>query len=586
VRNVLSDFTMMVAGQGGDGSLTVVNLLAELLGGRGFHLYGARNVASRIKGGHAAAFLRASTTSRGCLGDHIDLLVAFDAEAIEVAAASMAHDGVIVYDASAGPIPAGHLPGGARVFEVPFGRLAVRDLRRDLFKNSLAFAVVGRILGVADDDLVSGLRHRLRRLPDHLIEANVKALGRGFEYATGEGLAAGASFWRLASVDYTERLYMSGNEAIAFGFMVAGGRFFCGYPITPATDIMDWLGSRLPSVGGVVLQVEDELAAINMAAGAAMTGTRAMVASSGPGIALMQEGISHLGSAEIPLVVVDCQRAGPSTGMPTKPEQSDIGMLVFGGNGDYPRVVLAPGDPQDGFELAVLATNLAQRAQLPVFLALDQAVAQNPMTIPPFDLSAVEIEPGPLMTGESLAGLAEYRRYQVTEDGISPWALPGTPGGMSLITGNEHTEWGHVSTDPSTRRAMMEKRGRKIDTIRHLLPAGRHWGEPAARVGLLGIGMELGAMVEAAERLPAAGLRVACLQPRTLWPVHSETLEFLERHDRVYVIEHNAGAQLRSVLTAAGAAADKLESILRYDGTPFQAAELVDDILRREGGRS
>ena len=262
--------------------------------------------------------------------------------------------------------------------------------------------------------------------------------------------------------------------------MLAGGRFFAGYPITPATEILEWLQKHSARFEAVAMQAEDELAAINMALGAAMTGVRSMTATSGPGFALMQETIGHAGSAEIPLVVVNCQRAGPSTGMPTKPEQSDINMMVFGANGDFPRVVLAPGGPRDCFELSVQATNLAQQLQCPVILALDQAVSQNASTVEPFDLDAVQLQHGKRVDASELRNMSEYRRYQVTADGVSPWAVPGTPGGESLVTGNERNEWGQVSSDPENRRTMVDKRQRKLDSNLQLLPRGKSWGDADA----------------------------------------------------------------------------------------------------------
>jgi 2-oxoglutarate ferredoxin oxidoreductase subunit alpha len=322
---------------------------------------------------------------------------------------------------------------------------------------------------------------------------------------------------------------------------------------------------------------------VNMALGAAMTGVRTMTGSSGPGIALMQEGIGQAGAAEIPLVIVNSQRSGPSTGMPTKPEQSDIGMMVSGGNGDFPRVVLAPSDPSDAFEIGVLATNIAARIQAPVYVALDQAVGQNSVTVPPFDISAVTIDDGAMIGPGEVAALDEMRRYLITDSGISPWSPPGTPGGMSLTTGNERNEWGHVSTDAKNRKAMVDKRARKVDSVIDMLPGALTAGDPDAEIGLLGAGMESGPIREASERLAAAGIPVAVFIPRTLFPVPEETLAFIRSRARTYVIEHNASGQVAGLLRSAGAPADRIKSILRYDGLPFRAADLVDAVGEQEG---
>jgi 2-oxoglutarate ferredoxin oxidoreductase subunit alpha len=579
---VRDDLGVMVAGQGGDGSLTLANLLGDVMGARGYELYQARNVLSRVKGGHAAAHLRASLVRRGCLGDRFDLLIAFDAEAVAQGGRWLDEQGWVVYDASEGPVDREHLPAGANVLEVPFGRLAVRDLRRDLFKNSLAFGVASRLFSVPDADAEAALRHSLRRLAGPLVEANVRALERGFEYADEHGLVAGTGPWALGSGDTGERVLISGNEALALGFLAAGGRFYAGYPITPASEILEWLSARLPEFGGVAVQAEDELAAINMALGAAMTGTRSMTASSGPGIALMQETVSHLGSAEVGVVVVDCQRAGPSTGMPTKPEQSDVGMLVWGSSGDFPRVVLAPGDPVDAFELGAFATNLAERFQGPVYVALDQMVSQDLATVDRFHPGAVEIDRRTLLGEAELATLGEYRRYAIDDGGISRFAPVGTWGGQGLVTGNERDEWGRVSTQPANRARMVEKRARKLETIVPDLPRGREAGDPDADVALLGFGMQTGVCTEAAERLAAAGRPVRVFQPRTLWPVLEDVRGLVLACRRVYVVESNASAQYAHVLAGAGLPAERLESVLRYDGLPFRAGELAARVLERE----
>ncbi|QBI19924.1 2-oxoacid:acceptor oxidoreductase subunit alpha [Egibacter rhizosphaerae] len=578
----VDDLTVMVAGQGGDGSLNLVNLLADLFGRRGLHLYQARNVESRIKGGHAAAFLRASTADRRCLGDHFDLLIAFDAEAVTEGAPYLADDAVVLYDPSHDPFPEVAVPDGATVLELPSGRLAVRELRRELYKNSLAFGLVGHVAGIGSTELEAALRRGLARLPSAVVDANVEAMTQGLAHAEELAPLADGATWEIASGQRGQRMFISGNEALSLGFVAAGGRFFAGYPITPASEILETLTKWLPQFDGVALQAEDELAAVNMALGAAMTGTRAMTATSGPGAALMQEGVAHAGSAEIPVVIVDSQRAGPSTGMPTKPEQSDVGMMVNGASGDFPRVVLAPGDPVDAFELGVLAVNLADRLQGPVYLALDQVVSQDQTDVVPLDLDGVRIDRHRVLTDGELAEAGEYRRYLRTEDGVSPYAVFGVPGGQSLVTGNERDEWGLVTTKPRNREAMVDKRARKLDAVRPHLPSGRTWGDEAAPVGLVGFGMQTGVIAEAAERLADRGHAVRCLQPRTLSPVTDDTTAFVERCERVYVVEHNATGQYRDVLAAATSAGPRLRGVLRYDGVPFRPGELVDRILARE----
>lgn len=579
---VREDLTVMVAGQGGDGSLTIIALLSRALLQRGYHIYRTSNIASRIKGGHAAAFMRASVAPRRCLGDRIDLLVAFDLEAVQKVAGALARNAVIIFDRSRESLPPGLVPDTALVIPVPFSRLAVRDLRRDLFKNSLGFGLAARIIGLPDEEIEAVLRNHFKKLTAAQLDPNLRALRTGQAFADNAGIQGARSILQFPPLPRDEeRVFISGNHAAAMGFLAAGGRFFAGYPITPATDVMNFLARHAPPVGGVIMQAEDELAAINLAIGAALTGVRAMTASSGPGIALMLESIGHCGSAEIPLVIIDCQRAGPSTGMPTKPEQSDVNMLTRGGNGDYPRIVLAPGDPVECFHDGVLATNLSHRAQCPVIISLD-AVCHDSFTVPRFDLKRVEIDHGKRIPVEGDPGSKEYRRYQITEDGISPWAVPGTPGAMNLVTGNERDEWGKVTTEPGNRVKMVNKRSRKIETIKPLLPRGVEWGDENSPVGIIGVSLVGEVIREAVERLSEQGRSFHCHRPRTLWPLLPDTVDFVNAHDKVYVVEQSEGAQLAALLKSEGARADRVVSILKYDGLQFTAGELVERILEQE----
>ncbi len=579
---VRKDITFMVAGQGGDGSLTIIALLSKVLLQRGYSIYRTSNIASRIKGGHAAAFMRATSESRSCLGDRIDILVAFDIEAVQKASAKLADDCVVVFDSSRGTLPPGLVPDTGLFIPVPFSRLAVRDLRRDLFKNSLGFGLLGRIIGLPDEEAEACLRQQFKKLSATQLEPNLRALKEGQAFAENAGIAGSQSILTLPEqAKQGERMFISGNHAVAMGFMAAGGRFFAGYPITPATDVMNFLAQHLPAVGGVVMQAEDELAAINVVIGAALTGVRAMTGSSGPGVALMQESIGHCGSAEIPLVIIDCQRSGPSTGMPTKPEQSDINMLTRGGNGDYPHIVLAPGDPVECFHAGVLATNLASRAQCPVIVALD-AVCHDDFTVPKFDLDAVVIDMGKRVTESDLNQMEQYRRYEITDDGISAMSFPGTPNAMNLVTGNERDEWGRVTTEPGNRVRMMDKRTRKLATVKPMLPKAVEWGDATSPIGIIGVGI-LGAVIaEATERLEQQGHRFHCHRPRTLWPVPQESIDFINSHERVYIIEQSEGAQLAALLRSEGAEPGRIVSILRYDGLQYTAGEIMQEILARE----
>jgi len=580
----LTDLNVIVSGQGGDGSLTVINILADVLRTSGLRIYTERDVLSRIKGGITAATLRAYDGERLCIGSHIDLLVAFDLLAVNKHAYRLNDRSVVIYDNSGGELSEDcGVPAGARRIGVPLSRHAVKNFRRDIYKNSISFAVIGRLLGLDDEQMHHSFEKRFARRGAQQLKYNLAALDVGLKLSEEAGLTADAGLYDIVSSDAHPSMQITGNEAVAFGFLVGGGRFFAGYPITPSTDVMEWLDKWLPKYGGVVRQAEDELSAINMAIGAALTGTRTMIATCGPGLSLMQEGIGQLGMGEIPLVVVDAQRGGPSTGMPTKPEQSDINLLVYGGHGDFPRAVLAPGNPQECFELTVAACNIADKYQLPVFMALDQGLSQNLASIDPVALDDVVIDRGKRLDADALAEADVYKRYAFEDDGVSAFAAPGTPGGMSLVTGNEHDEFGLVSTDPTNRVRMLDKRQRKMITMRDDLPRAVHHGIDTADIGFIGVGMCYGVILEAMDILTGQGVHTQYHQMRTLFPMLEETAAFTRRCKSVYVVEYNATAQLAKLIIAQGGDESRINSFLKYDGTPMSADKIVAHVLNAEG---
>ena len=586
-RPRLEDLSIIVSGQGGDGSLTVINILADVLRSIGFRAYTERDVLSRIKGGIVTATLRASKEEHLAIGSQINLIVVFDSAAILKNAHRLNDRSIVIYDSSGGDLPTNSgVPEGARVIGIPFSRHAIRAFRQDIYKNSISSAVIGRLIGLSDEDMHQSFEKRFSRRGVQALKYNLDALKLGHELSDEAGLSVNNGLYEIVGTDSHPQMLITGNEAVAFGFVVAGGRFFAGYPITPSTDIMEWLEKWLPKYGGVMRQAEDELSVVNMAIGAALTGTRTMVATSGPGLSLMQEGIGQLGMAEIPLVVVDSQRSGPSTGMPTKPEQSDINLMVYGGHGDFPRVVLAPSTPEECFNLTVVACNLAEQYQVPVFIALDQGLSQNLATIDPIDPQLVEIKRGDRLDADALASMKTYKRYAFTENGVSAFAPPGTPGGMSLVTGNEHDEFGQVSTDAENRSRMVHKRQEKLKTMRADLPLAVTHGSESADVGLIGVGMTHGVITEALEILDDKGISAQYHQLRTLWPMLDETPEFTRRTGCTIVVEYNATAQLARLIVAHGGDESRMHSILGFDGVPLRAHDLVQKVIQILDSRS
>ncbi len=568
----LADLSVMIGGQGGDGTLTVSDLLGRYFRKRGLYVYTSRNVLSRIRGGHADASVRSSRDPIAAVKAQVDVLVAFDNEAIEMGKAELAPHGFVLYDSTTFHVDLSNSVG------FPFATLVGGPLGQPIFKNTAAYGALSVLLGFDPTMTRAVIEERFRRRGGEALEKNLKALEIGRKAALD---APGvANRYSVADGDAHDLILTTGNQAVALGFVVGGGRFFAGYPITPATEIMEYLQRYLPAFDGVVRQAEDELAAINMVIGASYAGARVMTSTSGPGLSLMTEGIGHAGAAEVPVVVADCQRVGPSTGQPTRHEQSDLSHLANLGHGEFPRFILAPATPEDAFSLTVDALNLAEKWRVPVILLLDQALCQNTTTSHRFDLASVRVDRGKRLSPEATARLQQYKVYEFTEDGVSAVAPPGTPGVWSEVTGNEHDEWGHVSVNPSNRVRQMKKRMEKMVKARDELPPARFYGPPQAKIGFIGFGNTAGPILESMRVLEMKGVATRFLEARTLYPVPVHEIDpFLKDVDVAYVVEHNYTGQfarlLRETMPWHHA---KLRSILKYDGYTFRAPQILAEV--------
>ena len=436
-----------IGGEQGQGIDSTGEMLATVANRLGYYIYGYRQFSSRINGGHSNYKIRIGIEPVASTSSDTDILVAIDQETIDRNHHELVPGSFVVADERFKP----ELPEGcpATLLSVPMTKIA-QELGSAVMRNTASLGVSAYLLGLPLDEFEKAFQQRFASRPE-LAEQNIAVLQAGYDYAK-EHLPEPA--WRLAEGDGKTRLVMMGNEAVALGAAAGGCRFCAAYPITPASEVMENLLSILPRYGGVVVQAEDEIAAITACIGAGFAGARAITATSGPGISLMQEAIGLAHVAEIPLVIVDTQRGGPSTGMPTKQEQSDLWAILFGSHGDTPRIALAPSSVDETFYDTATAFNLADKYQTPVFLVTDLSLSLNKQTVEELDLSKITIDRGELLTDEEIAAQAEpdgFRRFRITESGISPRPLPGQPKGQFLATGVEHNEFGKVSEDPKNR---------------------------------------------------------------------------------------------------------------------------------------
>jgi 2-oxoglutarate ferredoxin oxidoreductase subunit alpha len=454
-------------------------------------------------------------------------------------------------------------------------------IRGDLIQNTIALAAILKLVKVDFEILEEILTLQFRRRGAEAVKENVSVARAGYDYA-----ATHFTPFPYALPDMGKRLaFFEGNQALAMGGAAAGVRFYCAYPMSPASGVLHWMSRHARQLGIMVRQVEDEIGVINMAIGAAHTGCRAMCATSGGGFALMTEALGAAAMMEIPVVCINVQRAGPATGVPTKTEQGDLWQVLGAGQGDYPRIIVAPTNIVDCFELVPKLFNLVDKFQCPGIILSDLLLSEGRSSADPAELNfKVPIDRGEVigLNGDGLPVNGGFKRYRLTESGISPRALPGTPGHMHVVATDEHDEDGVLIsdefTDPHKRQASHEKRMRKMDGVLPLLPAPELFGPADAQVTLLGWGSTEGVIREAMQQLADAGVSVNNLQIRWLVPLHADAIQsILSRCRKVVIVENNYSGQFaRYLRSETGFAA--AGHIRKYDGEPFMPHHIADGV--------
>lgn len=570
---MISQLSWKIGGQQGEGVESTDRIFSTALNRLGYYLYGYRHFSSRIKGGHTNNKIRISTKPIRAISDDLDILVAFDQETIDLNAHELRPGGVIVADAKFSPT----IPEGvdARLFAVPITAIA-EELGTSLMKNMVASGASWALLGLSMDVFNKAVEEEFGRKGPAIVEKNIEAVRRGAEFVL-EQAGGPLEEFKLADADGKMKLFMIGNEALALGTLAAGCRLMSAYPITPASEIMEYLIKKLPKFGGTVVQTEDEIAAVTMAIGANYAGVRTMTASAGPGLSLMMEAIGLSGMTETPLVIVDTQRGGPSTGLPTKQEQSDIAALIYGTHGEIPKVVIAPSTIEECFYDMVEGFNIAEQYQVPVIVATDLQLSLGKQTCEPLDYDKIVINRGKLITDElpPTEDNKLFKRYEFTEDGVSPRVLPGTKHGIHHVTGVEHDQEGRPSESAVNRQKMMDKRLNKLNALR--ITDAVKADAPNANPDLLivAMGSTGGTIAAARARLAEEGVKTNQVMVRQLHPFPSDLLQpHLDAAKQVVVLENNATGQLANLIKLNIGAHGKIKNVLKYDGTPFLPSEI------------
>lgn len=578
---MIDQLSWKVGGQQGEGIDSTGEIFAIALNRLGYYLYGYRHFSSRIKGGHTNNKIRVSTKPIASVADDLDILVAFDQETIDVNVHELNERGIVIADSKFNPT----LPEGVkgRLFSIPFTEIA-DGLGTSLMKNMVAVGASAAALSMDVAHFQAIVDQIFARKGQKVIDMNREAMAQGAQVFLEQ---AGGSIEALAlePADGKQRMFMIGNDAIALGAIAAGCRFMPAYPITPASEIMEYLIKKLPELGGTVIQTEDEIAAITMAIGANYAGARAFTASAGPGLSLMAEAIGLAGITETPVVIVDTQRGGPSTGLPTKNEQSDMNALIYNTHGEIPKIVLTPSTVEECFYDTIEAFNLAEEYQCPVIIATDLALSLGKQTVEPLDYNKISIRRGKLQHEVPAHEEELFKRYELTEDGISPRVLPGQKYGIHHVTGVEHSETGRPNEDPVNRKQQMDKRMRKLANLNVPNPVKLSGQLDNPDVLLIGVGSTLGTINEAKGRLEQDGYQVAHAQVRLIHPFPTETLApYIQAAKQVIVIENNATGQLANLIKLHVGYQEKIDNILKYDGNPFLPYEIhqqVKELIQR-----
>ena len=596
-----------VAGGSGDGIDSTSQNFAKALMRAGLNVFTHRHYPSRIRGGHTYVEIRAAEHEVKSRGDGYNFLLALgdsfarnpqenayygneETKPLSENLDDLREGGIIVYDS--GLLDADDVPNFEERAEANDWHVFDLDLRglakehgREVMRNT---AGVGATAALLDMDLTHIEDLMADAMGGDILEANLEILQESYdqvdeEYDFEHDL-------RVPTGEHDEeQVLLSGSNAIAYGALDEGCRFISGYPMTPWTDVFTIMSQNLPKFGGISEQVEDEIAAAALAVGASHAGVKSMSGSSGGGFALMSEPLGLAEMTETPVVLVEAMRAGPSTGMPTKPEQGDLEHVLYSSQGDSNRVVFAPGTVGEAYDQTRMAFEMAYDYQIPAIVVFDQKLSGENTNLPAsfFDREP-NPDPGSVLTEDEIAEAAHdesgkfHRFLHETEDGVSPRSLPGQKGGRYLATGNEHNPSGHISEDPENRVYQMDRRMQKLESIREELDEEHesqqtYHGPEDADYGIITWGSQQGAVEEAVDRLNDAGRSVKSIGVSDMMPFpKTETTEFLESVDEALVVEMNATAQFRGLTQKElGLYGDKMTSLLKYNGNPFEPGEVV-----------
>ncbi len=548
-------YNILIGGAAGQGIDTMVSILEKLLKKSGYHIFTSRDFMSRVRGGHNFSLLRFGSKPSMSHSHLLNGIIALNQETVELHKDKLVSDGFILCDEDI------ELDDSS-IIKIPMKSMA-KEIGNPRVAGTIAVGAILKLFGETLDNSSEILKNALS---EKYFDINMTAIKKGYDSTEKK--------FEAAADDFSDWMILSGSQAVGLGAIAAGLKFYCAYPMSPSTSVMVYLASKGEESGIVVEQAEDEIAAINMAIGASYAGARAMTGTSGGGFSLMVEALGLSGIAEIPIVIVDVQRPGPATGLPTRTEQSDLKFVVSASQGEFPRMVIALRHHEDSFYQTIRAFDIAERYQIPVILLSDQFLGDATSTVKPFNVDNISVaSPITKFNGE-------YLRYKLTEDGISPRLIPGKSKNLVHIDSDEHDEHGMITESAEVRNSMVEKRMKKIEKLKEELIEPDFIGSDGFETLLVGWGSTYGSILEAVETLNERGGKFAALVFGDVYPLPEKLLkEKAVKGKKLINVEQNATGQLAGIIREqTGIVFDK--SILKYDGRQITSDEIIAKLVK------
>ncbi len=562
------EVSVVLCGEAGQGIQTVEQILARCLKLSGFHVFATKEYMSRVRGGSNSTEIRISSKRVSAYLDRIDILIPFHQGAIKHVEKRITPETIVLGDKE---IIFKDSPLEVKEFiDVPFSKIA-SDIGGRIYVNIIAAGVVLGTIGVEQHLLTNFIREFFSKKSEDVIKRNIEAIKKGYEVGTQILNSGKIEFTIRSSPRIKDENLLNGAEAVGLGALAGGCKFLSSYPMSPSTGVMVFLSQRMDDFDIVVEQAEDEISAINMAIGASYGGARSMVTTSGGGFALMIEGVSLAGMLEIPVVIHLGQRPGPATGLPTRTEQADLELALYSGHGEFPRIILAPGNLKDAFFLTQKAFNLADKYQIPVFVLTDQYLIDSLMNLPLLDISDTRDENHVVKTHKG------YKRYELTEDGISPRGIPGFGEGLVGVDSDEHDEEAHITEDLVLRKKMVDKRLKKLDSIKKEIVPPELVGSSNYKVLITGWGSTYNVVREALQELGRED--ISFLHFKQVYPLYEGTRDYLQKAQKNIIIENNATSQFGKLIKLY-TGVDIEAKILKYNGLAFSVEEVAAEIKK------